>query len=325
MEEEKTEEKKEQEYCTPNPHKKNMTKKLRENPWILSTFVFGIIMLLLITGSLFGGITGNVVSSNNAGENLVKYLNTVADSEVTLIKVEESQNMYKATIEFKGQEIPVYVTKDGQYYTMSLLPLTSLSSSTQTQQDMPKSDTPKVELFIWSYCPYGVQAQTPFAQVASLLKNNADFEIVPYYNGHGEHETQQNKIEACIQKLDKDKYWDYSEKFVENIYPKCGSSRDVDCNEQESITLMKSLGIDSEKIMSCVETQGETLLKESSARAKELGVTGSPTIVINGVKASPSSRTAEAFKDSVCSAFNNVPEECGTTLDSSTTTASGNC
>jgi predicted DsbA family dithiol-disulfide isomerase len=88
---------------------------------------------------------------------------------------------------------------------------------------------------------------------------------------------------------------------------------------------MKSLGIDSTKVMSCVETQGIDLLAENSKRAQELSVTGSPSLVINGAIVQPSSRTAEAFKSSVCSGFNNAPETCGIALDSTTVTSSGNC
>jgi protein-disulfide isomerase len=87
---------------------------------------------------------------------------------------------------------------------------------------------------------------------------------------------------------------------------------------------MKSLGIDSTKILSCVSSQGEQLLEEHYDAAKEAGVQGSPTLIINGAKPSVS-RTAEAYKGAVCSAFNNIPSECSQTLDSTGSTATGNC
>lgn len=316
-----------------NQKKSNITKQLRQNPWILSTLVLGIVVLILLTGTIFkGGITGNAVSETTAGNNLVEYLNTIANSEITLVSVEEDQGMYLVTVGFEGDEIPVYVTKDGEFYTTSLLPIISSMDSTDKPEELPKSDKPLAELFIWSYCPYGVQALTPFAEVASLLKNYADFSVVLYYDGHGDFETQQNKIQACIQKLDKEKYWDYASIFEDEIY---GAYTDcyydencqwgVSNNLDLSATLMKSLGIDSDAVMSCVESQGEELLSDASARAKEVGVTGSPSLVINDFKASPSSRTAEAFKNSICSAFNSEPNACETELDSTATTASGNC
>jgi protein-disulfide isomerase len=133
---------------------------------------------------------------------------------------------------------------------------------------------------------------------------------------------QQNKIQACIQKLSSSKYWDYSKTFAEEIYEKCYGN--ITCDLTESTKLMKSLGIDSSAILSCVKSEGETLINADYASAEEEGVTGSPTLIVNGVKVSVS-RTAEAYKEAVCSAFNNVPSECSQTLDSTGEAASGNC
>jgi predicted DsbA family dithiol-disulfide isomerase len=87
---------------------------------------------------------------------------------------------------------------------------------------------------------------------------------------------------------------------------------------------MKSLGISSSKIMNCVEERGEELIAEHAGRAQEYGVTGSPTLIINGVRAN-TARNAEAYKTAVCSAFNEAPTECSETLDSSSDASAGNC
>ena len=87
---------------------------------------------------------------------------------------------------------------------------------------------------------------------------------------------------------------------------------------------MNSLGIDSDAVLSCVDSQGEDLLLEASSRSSELGVTGSPTLIVNGVKVN-TARTSEAFKKAVCEAFNDAPEECSTALDDSAAAAAGNC
>lgn len=144
-----------------------------------------------------------------------------------------------------------------------------------------------------------------------------------YYAGHGDFEEQQNKIQACIQDLGyENEFWDYVETFASTIYNEC--SGDIDCDLKESTTLMNSLGINSGAVLTCVEKDGETLLAEHYAAAQELGVTGSPTLVINGVKASVS-RTAEAYKQAVCSAYETTPTVCETELDSTATTTSGSC
>jgi predicted DsbA family dithiol-disulfide isomerase len=162
------------------------------------------------------------------------------------------------------------------------------------------------------------------AQVATLLKASADFEIVPYYDGHGAYETQQNQIQLCIQKLAKDKYWSYAAKFVSDVYTKCSSVKTEDCDKTESIKVMKAVGIDSTKIMSCVSTDGVALASAASAKAQKAGVSGSPTVTINGVISS-AARSAEAYKSAVCSAFNTAPSACSSTLSSSAAAAAGNC
>jgi len=219
------------------------------------------------------------------------------------------------------------VTKDGEYLVQGLTPLNRAQQTAPGQQelaDIPKSDKPEVELFIWSYCPYGVQAQGPLAEVVSLLGDSADFKTALYYDGHGAYETQQNKIQACMQDLGEEKYWDYVAGFVDNVYPVCGESRDIDCDRTESIKLMDSLGIDSSVVMSCVDSKGASLIGADAQKSQQSGVEGSPTLFVNGVKANVA-RTAEAYKTVVCSAFNEAPEECSTILDASAVASSGNC
>ncbi len=148
----------------PNP---SLTDKLRKNPFIVSTIVFGILALILLVGMSSGGITGNVVSEEEAGNNVVEFLNTVADSEVDLIDVETQGDFYKVTIGFKGDELPVYVTKDGEYYTSSLIPLSAPtdtlpqntpSEPAQTQTSYTSEDLGKIKEFSQCLADNGVKA-----------------------------------------------------------------------------------------------------------------------------------------------------------------------
>ncbi|MBU1103282.1 MAG: DsbA family protein [Nanoarchaeota archaeon] len=304
--------------------------KVRKNPWIASTLVLGLLVLGLLIFGNGGGTTGNVVTAEEAGQKVVAFINSNPDlaGEVSVVSSEQDGQFYKVVINYDGQNVPVYTTLDGGSLVNKVADLNEQPLPAQPSQpeqtEVPKSDRPKVELFIWSYCPYGVQAQGPLAEVVSLLSENADFEAVMYHDGHGAYETQQNKIQACIQKLDPENYWNYAAGFVENIYPKCGSSRDIECDKTESISLMDSLGIDSASVMSCVESEGAGLLSASVERAQSNGVQGSPTLLINGVKANVA-RNAEAFKTAVCSAFNEAPAECSETLSSSAAAQAGNC
>lgn len=281
-----------------------------------------LVLLITLVAVIFwpSGVSGKI-----AGQSIVDLANSQgADAE--LVSVASENGLYKVIISIQGQEMPVYVTKDGKLFTTQMMSISSEETSTETepQTEAPKSDRPKVELYVWGYCPYGVAAQGPLAEVANLLKTSADFEVVPYYDGHGAFETQQNQIQSCIQKNAKSSYWKYAAKFVTDVYPKCSSTRDIVCDKDESVKVMESVGINSKDILACVEKEGAALFEAAATKAQENGVSGSPTLMINGV-AINAARNAEAYKAAVCAAFNNAPSECDTALSSSDTAASGNC
>ncbi|MGD9276848.1 MAG: hypothetical protein PVJ67_06780 [Candidatus Pacearchaeota archaeon] len=328
MEEKTSHEKEHKEHKTKS-NKNNLTDHMRKNPWILSTLVLGVVVLILLVGN-FGGAQGTKsVTESDAGQIILDFANTQVDG-AELVGVEEENGLYKVTLSIEERDVPVYLTMNGENLVSGLTPLSLLqqqtNSQTQTATAVPKTDKPIVELFIWGYCPYGVQAQGPLAEVAKLLRDSADFKAVLYYDGHGAFETQENKIQECIQEIAPDKYWDYASGFATDIYPKCGSERTEECDKTAAVTLMDSLGIDSDAVLTCVDEKGEELLSAASARASSLGVTGSPSLVINGVKVN-SARTAEAYKTAICEAFTegNAPSECSTKLDDTAQAAAGNC
>jgi len=302
--------------------KNNFMGKIKKNPWMISTVVLAIVIIVLAVN-----MATSTISEEKANVLIADFVQSqVAGAAISNLVLED--NFYKAEVSIQGQIVPLYLTKDGKELAINVIPLVDEVKETETQTEVTqgelvKSDKPVTGLYIWSYCPYGVTALSPYAEVAKLLGDTADFKVYLYYAGHGEHEVQQNKIQACMQDLGyTTKYWDYAKTFVETIYPEC--SGDIDCDLEKSVELMNSLGINSEEVLSCVTEKGEALLQDDYNAAKELGVTGSPTLVVSGVKTSVS-RTAEAFKGAVCSAYNAVPELCAEALDSTGVTTSGSC
>jgi hypothetical protein len=294
--------------------------------WMIATISLAIVLLIILSYGSFSGI-----GKTRAGELVQSLISEqygvdININNITIVNNGSLGKLYFVEGEYQGQVVEAYVSRDGKYLIPSIIPITAPTQTTTVDTpastDVPKSDKPSNELFIWSYCPYGVTALTPFAEVAKLLGDKADFKVVLYYDGHGAHETQQNKIQACIQKYDKAKYWDYAIQFASKVYTKC--SGDATCDKTESTTIMKSLGIDSAKIFTCVNSEGASLTAADSARAQSLGVTGSPSLVINGVIVQ-AARTAEAYKTEVCNAFNSAPASCGSTLSSTAGTTSGSC
>ena len=315
---------------------KEWMNKIKNNPWILASVVLAVVVVILAILVLRGGSS---ISVDKAGENSVDLIGKVFGVDLVYNNGEEVDGLYNLNFTLDNETLILKATKDfsflslpnGQWLRVAdyedapAIDNTDNGDNTPASTSVPKSDKPKVELFVWGYCPYGVQAQGPMVEVAKLLKNSADFSAVMYYDGHGAYETQQNKIQECIQRDYKDKYWDYAAKFVSDVYPACSSARTEECDKTESTKVMTAVGIDSTKVFDCVSKDGASLIAAASARASSLGVTGSPSIVINGVIAQPSARTADAFKDSVCTAFNTAPGECSTALSSAAGAAAGNC
>lgn len=309
---------------------KKMMKTLSKNYWAISTVVLAILLVGIL---IYPTISSTTISPDKASQKTQTFLSDYFSQSgitgaVAITEIEKISGMYQMVFSVDGQPAgKVTLSQDGKYIgQMDIIDPETIAPTQQSSesQDIPKSDKPEVELFIWSYCPYGVTAQAPFAEVSKLISNNANFQTVLYYDGHGPFETQQNKIQACIQKYSADKYENYELKFVSDVYPICSQSREVSCDLEESKKVMRTVGIDSTKILSCVEDEGEALLAIDSQRAKSLGVTGSPTLVINGVKANVA-RDAESYKNAICSAFTDAPEQCAETLSSAAATTTGNC
>lgn len=309
---------------------KKVFKFVSKNYWMIATILLGILLVAML---IYNSVT--TISAEKAGEITTSFLVSSAglsESLVNITSVTPSGDIYLVNFSVQGQTYTYAVSRDGDYFGQmidtSLFIDTTPTTTGSTTKEIPKSDKPVVELYVWAYCPYGVLAQGPMAEVAALLGDDVEFTIVPFLAGHDtqteKYESQQNKIQSCIQKLYADKYWAYAGKFVSDVYTKCSSVRTEECDKTESVKVMKSLGIDSAKVLSCVSTDGDKLFADASALAQKNGVTGSPTITINGVQAKVD-RTPEAIKTAICGAFNNAPAACSSTLSSSSTAATGSC
>jgi hypothetical protein len=193
------------------------------------------------------------------------------------------------------------------------------------QAEVPKADKPKAELYIFAYCPAGTAALDAFAKAGALLKDVVDLKVKFFADIHGAHELQQNKIQECIQSVAGKKYWDYATQYVSKVYSVCGSTRSVDCDKNESVKLMNSVGIDSAAVLACVAAQGDQIYSSEQADADALSLHYSPSVVINGVYLANVDRSPEGLKQVICNAFNTAPSECQQVLGSSGSTVSGGC
>ena len=301
-------------------------KTCKKNPWILSTSILiTILVIMMFTGN---SVTGNI-SAEEAGQKIIKFANTQG-TNAELVKVNDDGSFYEVILSMQGQELPLYVTKDGEYFTQALIPLSGeinnqnqqqTPSQTQPTTDIQKSDKPNVELFVMSHCPYGTQMEKGILPVVKELKDDIDFEIkfVNYamHTTQGEVEEQLNQY--CIQRDYNNKYLNYLSKFLENG------------NGEEALS---SVGIIQSDISKCVEETDKKFdviknLEDKSswsggrfpkfmihdAEGQKYGVQGSPTLVINGQQAQ-SGRDAQSILNAICSAFTTKPKGCNIDMTS---------
>ncbi|OGJ12663.1 hypothetical protein A3K82_02240 [Candidatus Pacearchaeota archaeon RBG_19FT_COMBO_34_9] len=337
MSEEKKEGERTEEAKETSQKKSDITEKIRENPWILSTFVCSALVIILLVSMFAGNFTGNVISSNNAGEKVLDFFTDLGYEGLIISSVKEVSGIYEIGLTYEGETSPIYVTKDGKNIISSLTPIESESSSeTETPSEVPKTDKPVVELFVMSYCPYGTQAEKGIIPVAELLGDKIDFKLrFVDYAMHGEKEITENLREYCIQKTAPDKLLEYMRCFLEGDGI-VDESYGLIMNGNNVNSCLVKAGIDTVKLNSCIsETDKKYSITENMNSGdsyprfnvdadlnEEYGVQGSPTLIINGIEVS-SSRDPASYLNAICKAFTNgkVPEECATQLSSETPSA----
>ncbi len=314
---------------TINLENRNQENKPKLNVWLVSSIILGIISILLLFAIFSAGVSevsGNVISGENAASELTKFLNQKTNGGVEYLSYEDKGDLYQVRVKYQGQEIPVFITKDGKYFVQGATPLTDepvmgnnikdSNTNTNTPQDVPKTDKPVVESFIFSYCPYGLQFEKALFPVYDLLKNKADFGIVAIGAMHGEFERIETLRQISIEQLyNKDKLFAYLKEFDANTDIGSCSGDDI-CLNKYLPAIYTKLGIDKTKVENYMNGDAGKIYDEQNARANELGVSGSPTFVINGAQVQVS-RSPDAIKIAVCNSFNSPPEECSKILSTS--------
>lgn len=303
--------------------KENYTNLFRKNPWVLSTIVLAIVVLVLLVNVL--GISGNNLSKDVAGKNLLDYYIASGASGLTFVNISEVSGVYQVNFDYKGAVVPMYITKDGKLAgSLNLIvPVLDSGPTTPPPQDIPKSDKPVVELYVFTYCPYGLQMEKAMIPVAKLLGSKIDFKIRQIGAMHGEFEKIEAQRQLCIQKEYPAKVLDYMLAFAGDLTctvnqgtstsPYYAFNGDVNCLTGKITSLFSKLGINANTISSCMPSTGLSLYNAEVSNAGAKGFGGSPTITINGVEAQLS-RSPDAVKTAICAAFNTVPSQCSQNL-----------
>ena len=279
-----------------------------------------------MTAQIIG--TESLVDIDDVGQDTIDYINTnlLRDGfTAALREITEKEGMFEASVDViqdgqeTGQNVKFYISGSGQllFFNEPVDMTVAIEPPPETQDTgVPKSDKPVVNVFVMSYCPYGLQMEKAMIPVMELLGGVADINLdYVQYLMHGEREMVQNNYQHCIEKDQPDKFVEYLTCFVQSDdHAKC----------------MTEAGVDSAGLDSCLadledEFDVTNVFKSSEERyppypvdavlAAQYGVGGSPTLVINGQTVQVN-RSPEAIKQAICSAFNTQPEECSTVLSS---------
>ena len=164
---------------------------------------------------------------------------------------------------------------------------TELSLKHILEQRMRGPMKPEVELFVMSYCPYGVQAEQELLPFFEKYGDTIDFKLrfiigqkeasaentngkIAFTSLHGESELIENKRQMVIAEFYPDKLFDYLLCRADHL-------------EEAWVNCAKDVGLDASRIAQAVEAEKVTLeLLEEVQRTEELDIKGSPTLVIDG-------------------------------------------
>ncbi len=85
---------------------------------LISAIIVGVLLLfVLVNFGIFGG-------EKKARENLISFFETnVPESEMQIVSSSKQGSFYYFVLSVDGESVPVYVTKDGKYLTVDLIPL----------------------------------------------------------------------------------------------------------------------------------------------------------------------------------------------------------
>ncbi|MBP7708720.1 thioredoxin domain-containing protein [Candidatus Pacearchaeota archaeon] len=281
------------------------SKKIKVNFWMVAAIVLAVLLLGTL---IYSSVTK--VSARQAG----KILTDFAASQGVILNVTEIKSngaFYEVVAEIQGQTGSFYVTKDGKYFSSSIIPLNANASanpgtdSTPQPTNVPKSDKPKVELFVMTHCPYGTQAEKGFLPAVGELAGKIDSSIKFTHFFLHEPEYAETPVQMCIREEQNSKFTAYLTCFL---------------TDGNTTRCLKNASIDQTKLNNCIDTKYDGYYAADSALSEGYAVQGSPTLVINGVQVN-TGRSPAAMLATICSAFNVAPEECNTQLDSANPSA----
>jgi hypothetical protein len=285
--------------------------------------IFGAILILALSGIFFKMNRDSLVTMRD--KTIPAAIGKIAPQMKlkTVRNLKEMNGVYEFELVFdnNGTEQPYtsYITKDGKILFTSGTKLDAKTAAPaaagQAQQkkltaaDLKKGDG-KLTAFVVSMCPYGLQTQRLWVKAMDEQPELSKYLDVKYIGSvtdgkivsmHGEQEAQENHRQICIREEQSDTYYPYT-----SCYMKAGKTDEC----------LASTGVDTAKVNACMAdaTRGVAYAKKDFDLATKLGVSASPTLVLNGSQTVSEfdfgGRVADAIKQLVCGGSKNAPAFC---------------
>ncbi len=285
---------------------------VRKNPWI----VISVILAIALVISFFWRVptSSGTVSAQVAAANAVAFINSQGQGTVTLGSVSQKGAFYEVKVKFQGQELPVFVTLDGNYIVPNPLPITPSAvplTPEQKQQppvdqvvnvtvgDSPAKGNRDAKVVIVEFTDY----QCPFCEkfytetYKQLVQDYIDTGkvrlVVKDFPLSNIHEKAQKAAEAvlCV----REQLGDQGYFKMHNILFENQANLSIDNYKKWA----RSLDVSGVKYDSCLDSgKHEQKVKENFDYGSSLGVTGTPTFFING-KVVRGAQPYEAFKQAL--------------------------
>ncbi len=303
---------------------------IRKNPWILSSIVL-LVILIVVVFMRSSGPTANVVNENSAAQNLIDFVNSQGNGEASLVSVDKQDSLYKVMFKYKDQDASAYVTLDGKFAVSEsyLVPLTDVpqtntgnTATTNTNtgntkvsidpekiKDAPVEGNKNAKVTIVEFSDF----QCPFCEkyytesYKQLKKEYIDTGKVKYILMNfplSFHPEAQKAAESslCVREQKGDTgYWKMHDKLFENQ-----GALGVE-NEKK---WARELRVDGAKFDSCLDSgKFASKVQADEAYGQSLGVSGTPGFFINGIEivgAQPYSAFKQIIDSELASAGNST-------------------
>lgn len=276
---------------------------LRENPWIISTFAFAVLLIVVIAVNLGGSGGANI---EKVGSEVINFINSnpSIEGQVSLVSSSIESELYRFNLNYQGQDLVVYTTQDGKLLIDTVYPLSSdltdvqptegvLESQKSADDDAVLGD-PNAPVTIVEFSDY----QCPFCRkfwtdtLPQLKEEYIDtgraklvYRDYPVEQLHPAAQFSAEAAECAREKGGDAAYYKMHDKIFEEQNILDGGQKDspvtrtVQYSESDVKAWAKEIGYDIDSCLDSGKYEAEVIKDLNDG-----GQIGTPTFFINGIK-----------------------------------------